>query len=134
MNFIEWKEEYSVNVKIIDEQHKHFVGILNKLYEAVQGGKEEKLPEIIDELVSYAKVHFATEEKYFDEFDFEGSAEHKEEHKKLTARVGEFLARKNEDPLKVSYELLDFLEDWLVHHLAELDKKYTSCFNEHGLV
>jgi hemerythrin-like metal-binding protein len=134
MQAIEWKDEYSVGVGIIDEQHKHFVGILNRLYDTIQNDDQSLLPEILKDLTDYAVYHFNTEEKYFDQFKFSGSDEHKLEHKKLKEKVAGFLSRKDEDPLRVSYELLDFLEDWLVHHLAELDKKYTKCFKDHGLV
>lgn len=133
MALIEWKDEYSVNVEIIDEQHKHFVSILNKLYENVQSKNTEALPEILTELVKYKEYHFDTEEKYFKEFGYSEAKEHIAEHDKLKAEVNKFLERKD-DPLIVCFDLLDFLENWLVHHLSELDKKYTKCFNEHGLV
>ena len=133
MEIITWQDEYSVNVKEIDDQHKHFIGILNRLYMAIQASDTAVLSPLIDELVAYATKHFATEEKYFDQFHYEGATEHKEEHAKLAATVAESLARKTEDPLTLSYELLDFLEDWLVNHLNTMDKKYVTCFAEHGL-
>ena len=63
MEYIEWSKDYSVNVKLIDDQHKHFVGIMNLLYKEIQSNKTDRIPEIIDELVSYAETHFDTEEK-----------------------------------------------------------------------
>ena len=35
MPWIEWRPEYNVHINKIDEQHKKFVGIINKLYEAL---------------------------------------------------------------------------------------------------
>ncbi len=133
MEYIEWSKDYSVNVKLIDDQHKHFVGIMNLLYKKIQSNKTDRIPEIIDEPVSYAETHFETEEKYFKEFNYDGTDEHKMEHNKLKERVSEFLSRKNTDSLNFAFELLDFLENWLVDHLANMDKKYTQCFNDHGL-
>lgn len=130
---IEWKDDYSVNVKEIDNQHKHFVGIINQLYEAVQNQATDKLDNILADLASYAEEHFSTEEKYFDQFNYENSAEHKEEHRKLKQKVSEFVNDKSDDKLGVCFNLLDFLEDWLVDHLAEQDQKYSKCFNDHGL-
>jgi hemerythrin len=133
---IEWKEEYSVGVKLIDDQHKVFVGILNELYESSASDKvKESLTHIMDELVSYAGYHFATEEKYFDEFHYEGKEEHVGLHKNLAAKVYQFKKRMEggENNQEIIWELVDFLEDWLVDHLNTADKKYTKCFNEHGL-
>ncbi|MEI6228443.1 MAG: bacteriohemerythrin [Candidatus Saccharibacteria bacterium] len=133
MAYIEWQQDYSVGVALIDEQHKHFVGILNKLYETIQSAKTKELATITTELVKYTKTHFDTEEKYFKEFKYEYTDEHIAEHKRLIGKVGEFLENNGENHLIRSFELLEFLEDWLVGHLATMDKSYTKCFNEHGL-
>ncbi|MFA6428349.1 MAG: bacteriohemerythrin [Candidatus Buchananbacteria bacterium] len=128
-----WQEEYSVGVKEIDQQHQHFIGILNGLYTAITEQQvTQAIEKIINDLVVYATNHFATEEKYFDLFNYEFSVEHKAEHQKLTTKV---LALKKayEAGQEVATELLDFLEDWLVDHLSVQDKKYVKCFHDHGL-
>jgi len=130
----QWKPEYSVNVTEIDDQHKKFISILDDLYQAILVGKQkEKLYEVFEKLEEYMDLHFSTEENYFDKFKYEGSDEHRAEHKKLKNKVEDIKqkAKNNEDV--ISFELVDFLEDWLLDHLAALDKKYTKCFNEHGL-
>jgi hemerythrin len=133
MAYIDWQQKYSVNVEIIDVQHRHFVDLLNSVYSSVQDNRLEKLGELIDELVEYAKLHFETEEKYFKKFHYEGASEHIIEHKKLIAEVSEFLDKKDNDPIILGYALVDFLEDWLVNHLAVMDQKYSECFKSHGL-
>lgn len=130
---IAWKDEYSVKVKEIDEQHKKFVEMLNNLYkEAMESASRTKVRNIIDNLIEYAGIHFKTEEKYFDKFHYPLAAEHKEQHRILTERVVQFSKRFN-DGEDVAFEILDFLEDWLVGHLAGYDMKYSQFFNEHGL-
>ncbi len=134
MSGFEWKEEYSVGVELIDTQHKMFVGILNDLYAAIMAQKEDLiLDDIFDQLVKYTEFHFQTEERYFDEFHYEGSEEHKAEHARLCADIA-VLREKKEGSLKSNpFELLDFLEAWLIEHIMDMDKKYTTCFHEHGL-
>lgn len=129
---IEWKDSYSVSVKALDDQHRAFIEILNKLYETIKTNKEDEVHDITETLIKYTDIHFKTEEKYFDQFKYEGSSEHKTEHRKLKTKVAEFQKR-DEDYLKVAFELADFLENWLVEHLDEMDKKYTKCFNDNGL-
>jgi len=132
----EWMPEFSVNVALIDEQHKKFVDMLNKVFEATTSltSSDEHLLELLGQLGEQAKVHFATEEKYFDQFHYEFTEEHKLQHKKILDSVAKFMSEKHASYREAGRELLVFLEDWLVDHLAYWDKKYTQCFNEHGLV
>jgi hemerythrin-like metal-binding protein len=132
----EWSDKLSVNVKEIDAQHKHFIEILNEVYDYVINKEVENVIKIgLVKLTDYAKVHFATEEKYFDMFNYEHAVEHKEAHRKLVAAINDFIKEKENttDIYMLTIDLIDLLEDWLVNHLGTMDKRYTKCFNEHGL-
>jgi hemerythrin len=131
---IQWEQSYSVNVREIDDQHKNFIDLLNRSYNLINSGSnKENLKSILADLISYAKNHFETEEKYFDLYKYKNSAEHKEEHRKLERQVldfqNDFLSGKKD----IIVELINFLEDWLVDHLDNQDKKYVKCFNKNGL-
>jgi hemerythrin len=128
-----WKDEYSVGVAMIDAQHQMFIGIINELYSAIMSKKEKDvLDDIFKQLVAYTQFHFQTEERYFDEFDYDGTEEHKAAHKKLVDQVVE-LQNQESDIMQDPFKLLDFLEDWLIDHIMGMDKLYGPCFNEHGL-
>lgn len=130
----EWKKEYSVNVKEIDDQHKRFIGLLDRLYKSILNNTvQAELAVILKELLEYAHLHFDTEEKYFDKFHYENAVEHKTEHRRLLGEIEDFAKRHASREVDISFELIDFLEDWLVCHLAMQDHKYVKCFNEHGL-
>lgn len=88
MALIEWDESYSVNVNLIDRQHQKLFRYANVYQEAVEKGKSAgALRKLLDGLAEYATVHFSTEERYFTQFNFDGSEEHKREHKILTAKI-----------------------------------------------
>lgn len=131
---IQWTSDYKLGIKIIDLQHKRFIGILNMLYEAIHTfNTKEKIPEIFEKLRQYIILHFATEEKYFDAFAYEDSQEHKNKHKEFIQHIESLQKDTKQDAMGVSFKLVDFLEDWLVDHLNTLDKKYVECFHSHGL-
>jgi len=131
---IVFKEEQSVGVKEIDDQHRQFIAILNELADAINNNKaKETLAHIFDELGSYAEFHFATEEKYFDMFNYAEAEEHKIKHKELSNKIAELKSKMAGNQISLSFELVDFMEDWLVDHLANIDQKYVQCFKEHGL-
>lgn len=133
LEYIEWDEKYSVGIKQIDKQHKHFVGIMNKLFKAMQTDKDNAVSKIVEELVAYASDHFATEEAYFAEFNYPDAKTHIAEHRKIKASVDIFLSQKDDDPLRLGYNLLDLLEDWLFKHINSMDKKYVEFFRQNGI-
>jgi hemerythrin len=134
MNIL-WTDDLSVEVELIDEQHKHFIAIINKLYAAVESGRSsEQIETVLSELQEYAKYHFETEEKYFEMFKYEGAVEHIAEHQKLTKRLEHLISDQKLGKKTVVIETIYFLEDWLKNHLSQLDRKYVECFKDHGLV
>lgn len=129
-----WSEEYLLDITEIDAQHEKFVNILTELCEAMNMGKAEIiLGDIFEKLREYIKYHFATEEKYFDEFNYSGKEEHKKEHEKFRQKIDSLSKEIEKDKAKISFSLIDFLEDWLVEHVNALDKQYVKCFKDNGL-
>lgn len=133
-NAFEWSEEYSVHNTLIDEQHKQLFKIIYELFAAIKSqSTKEKIGEILTKLIEYAGYHFATEEKYFKLFDYENADEHIQEHEKFADKMQELQKRYVSHEAEVSFELIDFLEDWLVDHIHDADQKYVECFTSHGL-
>ena len=131
---VTWDDKYSVNVSEIDNQHKKLVDLINKLHDAMKQGKsKEVLSEIISELINYTDVHFKTEEKYFDKFNYPKSDAHKTLHKNFVDKVLDFKNKYESGNAALSIEIINFLKDWLINHINGSDKEYSSFFNEHGL-
>lgn len=129
-----WDEKFSVGVVEIDNQHKLMIETINELIEAVgENPSEQKLAEIIKKLVEYKKYHFETEEKYFDLYKYEGAEEHKAEHAKFGERLAKLQEESKGNSIMLAFGLVDFLEDWLIDHLMNMDQKYVECFKKAGL-
>jgi hemerythrin-like metal-binding protein len=134
MGLIQWNDSFSVGVTEIDVQHRTLVSMVNSYYDAVMNKEsQEGLAKLISGLESYTIKHFDLEEKYFDKFGYEGSAEHKKAHADLKTKVKELKQKVSEKKTVLSLEVGKFLTDWLTHHIKGADKKYTRCFQEHGL-
>ena len=135
MAFIEWDEKFSVNVKEIDDQHKGLFKIINDLDDNVTEGKAQDIVETtVNRMIEYAKVHFATEEKYMTKFNYHGYAGHKGEHEKFYVKVMEMNGRLKTGVYVMSSEISRFLKDWLTHHILVTDKQYGPFFNDNGLI
>lgn len=133
---IEWQDKYSVKVEEIDNQHKELVETIDKLFQILGIDKDEKkLLDIFLKLEKYAVDHFETEEKYFKKFKYDGAEEHIQEHESFKKKVLEIKDKylQNKKSGVISFELADFLEDWLLDHLVTMDQKYVECFQKNGL-
>lgn len=129
-----WDEKYSVGVELIDKQHQVMFKTINELVETLGGiPTDEQVNKIIQSLIAYKKFHFVTEEKYFDEFHYEGGEDHKLKHKVFSAKLEEMIKEHQGDSIGLAFALVDFLEDWLIDHLMVTDQKYKECFLSHGL-
>lgn len=132
--YMPWHPEYEMGVIEIDDQHKHFVCIINDLNDAIEIGTEDViLGDILRELFAYAEFHFATEEKYFDQFNYEFTEEHKKQHQDLRDGINRFLVTYDENVKDNSLKLMAFLKKWFKEHTQGHDRKYVECFHEHGL-
>lgn len=131
---LEWEEKYSVGIELIDNQHKRMFSVINELLDLLEHKiSEEQLMAITDSLLQYKKFHFATEEKYFKEFNYDGAEEHIEKHKEFGEKLDAIKVKHSGQSVEFAFELVDFLEDWLINHLLVIDQKYKKCFQEHGL-
>jgi hemerythrin-like metal-binding protein len=129
-----WQIGYSVFVKEIDDQHKQLIDILNELYDAyINNLHPEKVNKTIDQLMEYATVHFATEEKYFKQFGYKETDEHVEDHRLFLIRVEAFRLDYKKNKTILSLQIINFLQEWIKHHIRNVDKKYITCFKNNGL-
>ena len=130
-----WSEIYSVKIGIVDTQHENLVNILNELHQAMVGGHgKDKLGQVLSNLIEYAQVHFATEEKLMQSHGYTDFPAHKAEHDQLTGTVLEYRRKFLSNEIGLTVEVMDFLKDWLRKHILGSDKKYGPFLNAKGVM
>lgn len=122
---IEWTEDLSVGVAVIDNQHKELFTKVNQLLDACNQGKgKESIGEIIKFLGEYVVEHFSYEEEYMKKFNYPQFANHKENHAQF---IKDFLELKNkfETDGAQSYIVImvnRVVVNWLISHIRNVDK------------
>lgn len=125
MEPIVWKEDMSVNIDDIDEDHRVLVAIVNKLAIADNRNDPVVVQGIINELVSYARTHFEDEEQYMLKASYPSFDHHRKLHDTLTLRVLEFRAKFHESQdVHLGEELYDLASHWLTAHILTEDVKF----------
>jgi hemerythrin len=125
MAMMEWKDEYSVGVTAMDNQHKQLVSMVNQLYEAMRQSKGDAvIGSILPSLILYTKSHFAAEEKIMKYAEFPGLAAHQALHQQLTKQANELMEKIKAGKMVATVSVAKFLKDWLVNHIQGQDKQY----------
>ncbi|MDH5600011.1 MAG: bacteriohemerythrin [Gammaproteobacteria bacterium] len=124
--YVEWKEEYSVGIESIDNQHKKLLMLINHLQTAVDHSTGEQFErEALDELVDYTRTHFAYEESLMEDNDYPEFEAHKEQHKNMVSEVERVLAEYQRDQETAMSNAISYLKNWLINHINGTDKQYS---------
>jgi hemerythrin len=131
----EWKPEYSIGVRIIDEQHKVLVELLNDLENLRTGSQTvpESKSSILQRLDRYTKIHFITEEELMRIYGYEDYENHKKLHAKFSERVEAFNNFYVDDKIFLFENVYNYLEGWLMKHIQGEDRKIGPFLNSKGL-
>jgi len=131
---VQWKEEYSVGIKHIDDDHKKLIGLLNNFTIAYDYAMSETFEkEALNELVSYTKYHFSREEKMMEDNDYPDLVAHQAQHKVMIGQVEKFVQLYNEQGHDSLDEIASFLSDWLINHINGTDKQYSEHLHNRGI-
>ncbi|MCL2276641.1 MAG: bacteriohemerythrin [Treponema sp.] len=131
-DFVSWSNKFECGIKLIDDQHKGLVDLVNEMFKHVTGNAVQErnyFNIVIQEAVSYVKVHFATEEKMMIATKFSGYQEHKKEHESFILAVIENIKDYESGKRHTLSSFTRFLKDWILSHVAMMDKKYFDYFS-----
>ena len=130
---ISWNDKLSCGIKIIDDQHKRLVDLVNQMFNHVTGNavqERDYFNRVVHELLEYVKTHFATEERILLGTKFSGYDSHKKAHENfvrdIIKNVRDYEAGKH---LTLS-TFTRFLRDWIFSHIAMVDKQYLEYFKK----
>jgi len=122
MALVCWKDEYSVHVQDIDEQHKWFIALINRVATA-RSGDSAALGAILDELLDYAIFHFSTEELIWAQYGCRELGEHKESHRRFVSKVVLVKEDLNKGKNVQPNDVMDWTGAWLLRHILKRDQQ-----------
>jgi hemerythrin len=125
MQFMPWTDDFLIGIAEIDDQHRWLVDTTNKLHDEITKQQRDRnaISEILYGLVEYAINHFIVEEDLFERFGYPQSDSHVKEHNSFNKNATKLL-QAHEAGEEVSEQALEFLKNWLQHHILVNDKAY----------
>lgn len=125
MEHVRWTEDMSIGDAEIDRQHKELFALLDRTFEAA-GRRESaaagQTTDALRSLCDYVVEHFASEEALMDPAAYPEYDRHVQEHIEGSMRALDFPDAANEGRDVRVEEFLEFLVEWVRHHIHETDQ------------
>lgn len=125
---IKWNSYLELGISEIDEQHHHFVHMINDLALNYTIYTHSDLIGLTNNLRQYTIIHFETEEKLMKELNnYPNMNKHIEQHNKFIKYVKsktDIIKEMDEHFDIESESVLKILIKWLVQHIAKIDKEF----------
>lgn len=122
-----WSQQMSVGVPALDSDHRALLKLLALLDEIRDTPKFDRhFDAIVESLVAYSRYHFAREEQVMDACGFGEIDVHRAEHAAFAGYVASLRQRRRNGGGRAAQvgELLDYLTDWLRHHILIQDMAF----------
>ena len=130
---VTWSERYSVGIVEIDAQHQKWIEMINELYNAMKQGRGRTVLEhLLQDMDSYAKFHLAFEEGVLRMHAYADIAQHKVEHLRMTQQIQALQREFRSNKEILPADMLMILQDWLLKHILQTDKKYSDHLRSSG--
>ena len=132
-DLIIWTDKLSCGIKMIDDQHKGLVDLVNDMFRHATGNsvqEKDYFNRVIQEVIKYVKDHFAVEEKILAATKYSGYAEHKKEHEKFILVIVDNIRDYEAGKRFTLSTFTRFLRDWILSHIALNDKQYFEYFKK----
>ncbi|MCM1039894.1 MAG: hemerythrin family protein [Roseburia sp.] len=125
---IQFTDEYLTGISLIDKEHRELFRLIGEVHRLIMDefipDKYDEIVHLLDEMKEYTIFHFADEEKYMENIQYEGLEAQKRAHDAFVERLENMdLEHIDEHQQETLEELLEFLTQWLINHILNSDKK-----------
>ena len=135
---IEWNESFSVDNIEIDNQHKKWIEIYNRMHDRMIDTNDMDYKNICKEALvamhDYALTHFMFEEDYLKKNDYPDIVKHRRKHKDFSTMIYSCLRKLAGGELILNTEVIGLIKSWLLDHILIEDKKYATFLKEKSKV
>jgi len=120
-----WKSSYSIGNTTIDAEHQELFQIASEAFKRVPSHeKKRKIVDTLNKLFHYFQEHFKNEEKYMESLKYDKLENHKAIHVEIMETLSKLIRNSVTMGIEsIEENLTDFIEESLVNHILNEDKK-----------
>ena len=119
-----WNENFVLNIPQIDEQHKKFFELFEKVSEGDEQKEPEELNKLLIELENYLEYHFKEEEQFMKDIGYNDYENHKKQHEFFLKRIEEMRQEFDYKNPWLFDKIRTFIKKWFISHILHKDFEY----------
>jgi len=119
-----WSENFILNIPEIDEQHKKFFELFEKVYEKDEQKEPEEINKLLIELENYLEHHFQEEEQFMKDIGYKDYKNHKKQHEFFLKRIEEMRQEYDYNNPWLFDKIRIFIKKWFISHILHKDFEY----------
>jgi hemerythrin len=128
MPVMEWDETLVLDQGVMDDTHREFIDLLNRLADA----QPEETLAVLDEFIAHTEAHFGQEQKWMEEMAFPPTACHVREHEGVLEISREVRNRIAAGQTRFAQVLAKAVAEWFETHAASMDNVLALYMKEKG--
>ena len=126
MPLIAWTNQMNVGVKLLNNDHKMLMNLINNLHDGlVTGRTKPDLEDTFERLIAFTRLHHAHEEKFLAEAGYHDFQMHEQEHGQMVEQLLELQIQfTSTAQLGAEMEIVQQLRVWLFKHIQGADQQF----------
>lgn len=124
MSLLQWKQEYSVGIESMDDEHRQLIDLINGVYAKLDAKSDAlQIETCLGDIFNAIAMHFALEERIMRAHNYDEFDAHKEDHEELLDEIRDLMEEFVSDPDAGAVALKKRLSDWFADHFATFDAR-----------
>ena len=122
MALLSWSPQYSIGNDQIDAEHAELFRLVNAFHDRWQEKRDQQsIAQLLNQLVTYAEMHFQHEETIMLDAGFPRLAEHQQVHEAMVETIFKLRQSFEEHHSHLEMSTMKFIKAWLLEHIIQND-------------
>jgi hemerythrin len=117
MAVMEWNDALVLDRGVMDETHREFIGLLNRLAEA----PDTEMLAVLDEFIAHTEAHFSQEQRWMEQMAFTATECHVNDHQGVLQVALEVRKRAAAGETRFGPVLARAVAEWFATHATSMD-------------
>jgi len=130
LNRTVFMKNLTLGIKLIDAQHKSLFVFIDKfIAKIIENATKNDILKVVRYLEKYTEKHFGDEENLMKESNYPEIEHHIKEHDNFKNTILQIKSQIGEENSALIEQILAGLNEWLIKHILESDKKFVSYYH-----